>query len=58
MSHRPAAHSGKINAPHLGIGLYVAFQITKFHQGLLKIANRKDKQGVEVVILLPLVTTI
>ena len=53
MSHRPAAHPGKKNTPHLGIGLYVAFQIAKFHQGLLKIANRRDKQGVEVVIILP-----
>ena len=53
ISHRPV----KSETPHLGIGLYVAFQIAKFHQGLLKIANRKDKQGVEVVIILPLANT-
>ncbi len=52
VSHR----SEKSDAPHLGIGLYVAFQIAKFQQGLLKIANRRDKQGVEVVIILPLAT--
>lgn len=53
ISHRPV----KSETPHLGIGLYVAFQIAKFHQGMLKIANRKDKQGVEVVIILPLANT-
>ncbi len=53
ISHRPV----KSDIPHLGIGLYVAFQIAKFHQGLLKIANRRDKQGVEVVIILPLANT-
>lgn len=42
--------------PHLGIGLYVAYHIAKFHHGQLKIANRRDKQGVEVVLVLPLVT--
>jgi signal transduction histidine kinase len=52
VSHR----SEKSDAPHLGIGLYVAFQIAKFHRGLLRIANRRDKQGVEVVIILPLAT--
>ncbi len=53
VSHR----SEKSDTPHLGIGLYVAFQIAKFHQGLLKIANRRDKQGVEVVLILPMVIT-
>ncbi len=43
----------KTNKPHLGIGLYVACQIASFHQGQLKIANRQDKQGVEVILLLP-----
>ncbi len=43
----------KSDTPHLGIGLYVAFQIAKFHRGELKIANRGDKQGVIVSLLLP-----
>ncbi len=51
VSHR----SVKTAAPHLGIGLYVAFQIAQFHQGQLQIANRGDKQGVEVVLILPTV---
>ena len=55
MSHRPAARSGQANTPHLGIGLYVAHQIARYHQGQLQIANRGDKQGVEVVLILPTV---
>ncbi len=62
MSHRPVAGSGKLNTPHLGIGLYVAMQIARYHQGQLKIvnwesnsgANRGYKQGVEVILILPL----
>jgi len=50
MSHRVE----KTDSPHLGIGLYVAFQIAQFHQGQLKIANRGDKQGVVVSLILPL----
>ncbi len=50
ISHR----SVKTGAPHLGIGLYVAHQIAQFHQGQLKIANRGDKQGVVVSLILPL----
>ena len=49
VSHR----SVKTGAPHLGIGLYVAFQIAQFHHGQLKIANRGDKQGVVVRLILP-----
>lgn len=49
ISHR----SVKTGAPHLGIGLYVAHQIAQFHQGQLKIANRGDKQGVVVSLILP-----
>lgn len=52
ISHR----TEKTDTPHLGIGLYVAFQIAQFHQGQLQIANRRDKQGVEVVLVLPAVT--
>ncbi|MBT8134313.1 MAG: HAMP domain-containing protein [Gammaproteobacteria bacterium] len=51
VSHR----SVKTGMPHLGIGLYVAHKIAQFHQGQLKIANRRDKQGVEVVLVLPTV---
>ena len=51
VSHR----SVKTGVPHLGIGLYVAHKITQFHHGQLKIANRRDKQGVEVVLVLPIV---
>ncbi len=46
---------GKTEIPHLGIGLYVAHHIARFHHGCLHITNRKDKQGVEVVLLLPIV---
>jgi len=49
VSHRAV----KTSEPHLGIGLYVAHQIAQFHQGQLKITNRKDKQGVEVSLILP-----
>ena len=48
--------SVKTTTPHLGIGLYVSQKIAKFHQGQLQIANRRDKQGVEVVLLLPIAT--
>ena len=51
ISHR----SVNTDTPHLGIGLYVAHQIARFHQGQLQIANRRDKQGVEVVLVLPIV---
>jgi len=53
VSHR----SVKTDVPHLGIGLYVAYKIAQFHQGQLQIANRRDKQGVEVSLVLPLVQT-
>ncbi len=49
ISHRTV----KTETPHLGIGLYVAHQIAQFHQGQLLIANLRDKQGVEVVLILP-----
>lgn len=49
ISHR----SIKTDTPHLGIGLYVAFQIARFHHGQLEIANQRDEQGVEVVLILP-----
>ena len=39
--------------PHLGIGLYVAHRIARFHQGELRIANREDIQGVVVSLILP-----
>lgn len=43
----------KTAVPHLGIGLYVAQHIAKFHHGQLQVVNRRDKQGVEVVLTLP-----
>ena len=49
ISHRPV----KSGSPHLGIGLYIAHKIAQFHHGQLQIANRRDKQGVEVVLTLP-----
>jgi len=49
ISHR----SVKTAIPHLGIGLYVAHKIAQFHHGQLKIANRGDKQGVIVSLILP-----
>jgi two-component system, OmpR family, sensor histidine kinase ChvG len=51
ISYRPK----KSATPHLGIGLYVAHKIAQFHDGQLIIANRRDKQGVEVRLILPLV---
>ena len=51
ISHR----SVKTDTPHLGIGLYVAHQIAQFHHGQLQIANQRNKQGVEVVLTLPVV---
>jgi K+-sensing histidine kinase KdpD len=48
-SHRTA----KSDTPHLGIGLYVAHQIARFHGGKLQITNRRDKHGVEVSLVLP-----
>jgi signal transduction histidine kinase len=45
--------SVKTTEPHLGIGLYVAHKIALFHQGQLEIANRGDKQGVIVSLILP-----
>ncbi len=55
ISHR----SVKTDTPHLGIGLYVAHQIAQFHQGQLQIVNWADnqryKQGVEVILILPIV---
>ncbi|MGF1683129.1 proteobacterial dedicated sortase system histidine kinase [Photobacterium minamisatsumaniensis] len=44
----------KQNKPHLGLGLFIARLITEFHYGIIKLQNRKDKQGVEVVIILPI----
>jgi len=54
MSHRRE----KTATPHLGIGLYVAHQIARFHHGQLQVANRRDKQGVEVILILPTVQNI
>ncbi|PSW20337.1 proteobacterial dedicated sortase system histidine kinase [Photobacterium sanctipauli] len=45
----------KQNKPHLGLGLFIARLITEFHQGQIKLQNRADKQGVDVIISLPLI---
>lgn len=50
ISHR----QGVIGEPHLGIGLYVASRIAKYHNGSLKIFNRSDRDGVCVRVQLPL----
>ena len=41
--------------PHLGLGLYIARLICQFHHGSIKALNNKLKQGVDVVIKLPLI---
>lgn len=51
ISHR----QGVIGEPHLGIGLYVASKIAKYHNGVLKIFNANNNDGVCVVIELPVV---
>ena len=51
ISHR----QGVIGEPHLGIGLYVASKIAKYHNGVLKIFNANNNDGVCVVIKLPVV---
>ncbi len=52
ISHR----QGVIGEPHLGIGLYVASRIAKYQNGSLKIFNTSDKDGVCVVVQLPVTT--
>jgi signal transduction histidine kinase len=42
ISHR----QGSAGEPHLGIGLYVASRIAKYHSGTLKIFNTNRKDGV------------
>ena len=49
MSHR----QGVAGQPHLGIGLYVASRIAKYHNGNLEIFNQKSGDGVCVIIRLP-----
>ncbi|MDH5387453.1 MAG: ATP-binding protein [Gammaproteobacteria bacterium] len=51
ISHR----QGVIGEPHLGIGLYVASKIAKYHNGMLNIFNANNNDGVCVVIELPVV---
>lgn len=40
--------------PHLGLGLYIARLICQFHSGTIKAVNKKNQQGVEVIISLPI----
>lgn len=49
ISHR----QGVVGEPHLGIGLYVASRIAKYHNGSLTIFNRSDRDGVCVRVQLP-----
>ena len=46
---------GTPGQPHLGIGLYVASRIARYHNGSLKIINTNNKDGVCVLVLLPVV---
>jgi signal transduction histidine kinase len=39
---------------HLGLGLYIARLIAEFHGARLEISNRKDVQGVMVILSMPL----
>ena len=50
ISHR---HTGT-GEPHLGIGLYVASRIARYHNGSLKIFNAASNNGVCVEIALPI----
>lgn len=52
LSHR----QGATKAPHLGIGLYVASRIARYHDGSLKIFNTDNKEGVCVVSQFPVHT--
>ncbi len=48
-SYRPQTDRG----PHLGIGLFIAKRIASCHGGELKVVNRQDIAGVEVILRLP-----
>ena len=48
------SHRQGDDAPHLGIGLYVASRIAKHHNGSLTIKNTDNKDGVCVTIKLPI----
>ncbi len=39
---------------HLGLGLYVARMIARFHGGDIELRNRDDRQGVVVLVTIPL----
>nr|WP_086937343.1 proteobacterial dedicated sortase system histidine kinase [Thaumasiovibrio occultus] len=45
---------GKSTKPHLGLGLYIARQITAFHAGTIRLENRYRPDGVAAVIELPI----
>jgi signal transduction histidine kinase len=42
------------DAPHLGLGLYIARLVTEFHRGTIRAENRKDRSGVVVMVSVPL----
>lgn len=49
ISIRPGRDTGM----HLGLGLYIAGMIAKFHGGSIKASNREDTQGVIITVTLP-----
>lgn len=40
----------KDNAPHLGLGLFIARIVAEYHQAKIRIQNRQDQSGVEVLL--------
>jgi two-component system sensor histidine kinase ChvG len=52
ISIRPQSRQDKT---HLGLGLFIAKMICKYHQGEISIHNRQDKRGVEVLVSLPII---
>jgi signal transduction histidine kinase len=42
------------DAPHLGLGLYIARLVAEFHGGTIRADNRSDRPGIVVTVTLPL----
>lgn len=53
-SSRKGEHSGGDMAAHLGLGLYIARMIARFHSGSINAADRLDTEGVTVTLILPI----
>jgi K+-sensing histidine kinase KdpD len=49
VSVRPANR----DRPHLGLGLYIAELIAKFHRGRMQAENLADRSGVRISVLIP-----